>query len=136
MRTKPHSEWTMKRDMDFVRELLLIIEEKDKPNLANLLQADADKQQYEKLAGHLELLINEAGFVSGIKAHTMSGKNWLDLRLTWAGHDYLDSVRDPEIWRQTKAGAAKAGGFTIDLLKELAKGLIKKKIEEHTGVKL
>ena len=28
-----------------------------------------------------------------------------------------------------------AGGFTVDLLKDLAKGLIKKQIEERTGVK-
>jgi hypothetical protein len=28
------------------------------------------------------------------------------------------------------------GSFTFDLLKELAKGFIKTKIEEHTGVKL
>lgn len=56
--------------------------------------------------------------------------------LTWAGHDFIDSVRDPETWAKTKKTAAGAGGFTVDLLKDLAKGLIKKKIEEHTGIKL
>jgi hypothetical protein len=29
-----------------------------------------------------------------------------------------------------------AGGFTVDLLKDLARGLVKKQIEEYTGVKL
>jgi hypothetical protein len=56
--------------------------------------------------------------------------------LTWEGHDFLDSVRDPKIWAKTKSGALAAGGFTVDLLKELAKGFIKKQIEERTGVKL
>jgi Hypothetical protein (DUF2513) len=56
--------------------------------------------------------------------------------LTWAGHDFLDSIRDPKIWEKTKKGAEAAGGFTVDLLKDLAKGLVKKQIEEYTGVKL
>ena len=51
--------------------------------------------------------------------------------LTSEGHDFLDSVRDPEIWRRTKAGAVKAGGFTVDILKELAKSLIKAAIQQH-----
>jgi Hypothetical protein (DUF2513) len=57
-------------------------------------------------------------------------------RLTWEGHDFLDAIRDPEIWCKTKSGAEEVGSFTFDLLKELAVGLIKTKIEQHTGVKL
>ena len=82
------------------------------------------------------MLTEEVGFVDGSTANEFTNAKLFELRLTWAGHDYLDAVRDPEIWKQTRAGAEKVGGFTIDLLKELAKGLIKKKIEEHTGVKL
>ena len=61
---------------------------------------------------------------------------WSAVRLTWDGCDFLDSVRDDEIWRQTKDGVTKAGGFSLDLMKALAKGLIKKQIETHTGVEL
>jgi hypothetical protein len=57
-------------------------------------------------------------------------------RLTWEGHDFLDSIRDPKIWEKTKKGVEGAGGFTVDLLKDLAKGFMKKQIEEYTGVKL
>jgi hypothetical protein len=53
-------------------------------------------------------------------------------RLTWEGHDFLNSIRDPKIWEKTKKGVEGAGGFTVDL----AKGFVKKQIEEHTGVKL
>jgi Hypothetical protein (DUF2513) len=52
------------------------------------------------------------------------------------GHDFLDSIRDPEIWRKTKEGAEAAKGFSFDLLKALAKGLIKTQLEQRTGVKL
>jgi hypothetical protein len=57
-------------------------------------------------------------------------------RLSWAGHDFLDSVRDREIWAKTKNGALAAGGFTIDLIADLAKGFLKKQIEDRTGVEL
>jgi len=56
--------------------------------------------------------------------------------LSWQGHDFLDSVRNPDVWAKTKKGAEAAGGFTADLLKDLAKGFVKKQIEEYTGVKL
>ena len=48
----------------------------------------------------------------------------------------MDAVRDPEIWRKTKQGADAVGSFSFELVKQLASGFIKTKIEEHTGVKL
>ena len=59
-----------------------------------------------------------------------------NVRLSWAGSDFLDSIRDEEIWKNTKAGAAKVGGFTFDLIKQLASGLVRTQLEKHTGVKL
>jgi hypothetical protein len=47
-----------------------------------------------------------------------------------------NKIRDPEIWRKTKEGVGAAKGFTFDLLKDLAKGFVKKQIEDYTGVKL
>lgn len=124
----------MKRDMDLVRDLLLKIEEQKNPALKNVLPNNASNDDYDRTAEHLRMLIEEAGLVTGIPAHMMGGKNWLDLKLTWAGHDFLDAVRDPEIWSRTKKGAAEVKGFTFDLLKDLAKGFIKTQIKERTGV--
>ncbi|WP_292107825.1 DUF2513 domain-containing protein [Brevundimonas sp.] len=121
--------------MDFIRDILLRIEEAKGPNMVALLDKDASESDLEKLQYHLALVI-EAGLAKGIAAHTMGGKNWLNLNLTWDGHEFVDAVRDPEIWRQTKAGAAKVGAFSLDLLASLAKGLIRKQIEKHTGVEL
>lgn len=126
----------MQRDMDYVRALLLQIEAKDKPCLMDLLTENAEQTEYDKLSEHLVMLVEEAEFVNGIAAHNMAAKNWLDLRLTWKGHDFIDSIRDPKVWEKTKKGAAAAGGFTVDLLRDLAKGLIKKQIEEYTGIQI
>ena len=128
----------MKRDMDMVRDVLLAIEAGNSMNLISLTQSMSisSNEDLQSLVYHLDMLIDQTGFVSGTKAHTMGGKNWLDLNLTWPGHEFLDDIRDPEIWKQTKAGAEKVGGFSIDLVGALAKGFLKKKIEQHTGIDL
>jgi hypothetical protein len=74
---------------------------------------------------------------SGLYATYNNRSNWRQfVGLTWHGHDLVDSIRDPEIWKMTKEGVEKAGGFTFELIGELAKGFIKTKIEKHTGVEL
>ena len=127
----------MQRDMDLVRDLLLEIAASDQPlTFPNFLGGDAEPDRVRKVAYHLKMLIEEAGLISAIDAKSNSGPAWLRLELTWLGHEFLDQIRDPEIWRKTKAGAAKAGGFSIELISALAKGLIKTQIEKHTGLEL
>ena len=100
----------MKRDMDLVRELLLKVEEAQEPTSNDLLPESATDSDYERVTEHLRMLIDDAEFMTGIPAHVMAGKNWLDLKLTWAGHAFLDSVRDPEVWATTKKGAMASYG--------------------------
>lgn len=127
----------MKRDMDLVRDLLLNIE--DHPILATgsqmLVIDDSEKlglqdHSLQQIHYHLDMMIKK-GLIEGeiTSLHIISG-------LTWDGHDFLDSIRDPAIWQETKEGVKKAGGFSLELLGDLAKGLIRKKIEEHTGIQL
>ncbi len=129
----------MKRDMDLIRELLLKLEALPMrrsgivsitPDATEIAVPGYDVDQIDY---HLSQL-REAGFIDEGGARPMFGIGFRCL--TWAGHDFLDSVRNPEIWAKTKKGAEAAGGFTVDLLKDLAKGFVKKQIEEFTGVKL
>lgn len=129
----------MRRDMDQVRELMLKLEAMPKkPGIVEELSAGEGEMAFEgfspdEIDYHLNLIV-EAGFLATHRLMT-SGAVLFD-RLTWAGHDFVDSVRSPEVWAKTKKGAEAAGGFTVDLLKDLAKGFIKKQIEDYTGVKL
>jgi len=133
----------MKRDMDLARELTLRIESMVPPAglFDPFLNLDPSEHAMKfdgftvaEVHYHLHLLA-EAGFLDGVKE--LRGSTCVMVKgLTWKGHDFVDSVRDPEIWRETKDGAKKVGGFSLELLVALAKGLIKKKIEEHTGVEL
>lgn len=125
--------------MDLIRELLLKLEAISSAHRISLIGgSDAALTVAgptpEEIDYHLAL-IKEAGLIESPGKGTLSGQIPYR-RLTWTGHDFLDSVRDQKIWRETKDGAEKVGGFSIEMLSALAKGLIKKKIEQHTGVKL
>ena len=132
----------MKRDMDLVRELLLRLEAIDIP--AGVLRPVSphnpafafESHSPDDIGRHFAMLVS-GGFVETGSPRPFGPDGSLMFRqLTWAGHDFLDSVRDPVLWKQTKDGALKAGGWTFELLKQLATGYAKLKIEEITGVKL
>lgn len=127
----------MKRDMEIVREILCKISDAPgKPDHGVLVEGKTPEEA-ERILYHVELL-EEAGLLRGqaLGGLGMSSPIWADLDLTWAGHDFVDAIRDPQVWKETKKELEDAGSFTFDLVKALAKGFITKKIEEHTGVKL
>lgn len=126
----------LKRDMDLIRDLLLQIEEFEQ-GLGDDVEIEAGDHEPQVVAEHLRLLL-EARLMEGdaVPDDQYAFDHILPTRLTWSGHDFLDTVRDPEIWKKTKEGALTAKGFTLDLLQDLAKGFIKKQIEERTGIAL
>lgn len=124
----------MKRDMDLVRDILLAVEASAHDPRAWMREILPDRDQQE-VAYHVHLL-HEARLIEAQNLTTMSDYDWRPKRLTYEGHDLLDSIRDPAVWSKTKSGVQAAGGFTFDLVKALGKGLIKKKIEEQTGITL
>ena len=129
----------VKRDMDLVRLLLLRTEDLTTPaGTSEFLRVGdeffvVDGFDPDAVFYNFGLLV-DAGFIAVSNRERMAA--FPVTGMTWAGHEFLDKVRDPEIWREAKEGATKAGGFSLDLLGALAKGLIKKKIEQHTGIKL
>ena len=129
----------MGRDMDLIRDLMLALEALPDSvgGIHQLTPGEGalaiDSYGKDEVAYHLQL-IEEASLIKTFDA-SFGGEVLFD-RLSWAGHDFIDSVRSPEVWAKTKKGAEAAGGFTVDLLKDLAKGFIKKQIEDLTGVKL
>lgn len=126
----------MKRDMDLIRELLLRIEAVPAGAIAAWEMSGpelrVDGKALNEVRGHMDMLI-DAGFVDQAAGYDYG---YVVRGLTWQGHDFLDSVRDPEIWERTKKAAAGAGGFTVELLRDLAIGFLKTKIKEHTGIEL
>ena len=113
----------MRRDMNLIRALLLQMEgEEPKPEFS---QYSEEQQVY-----HSALLI-EAGLVDGAIIPNSEGypAGTSMIRLTWAGHEFLDAARDEESWQRATSSVAKAGGaFTISILSEILTQYIKQKL--------
>ena len=60
----------------------------------------------------------------------------MDLELTWNGNEFLEAVRDPEVWRRTKEGAQRAGSASVEFIWEMAKAYGKHVIKERLGLDL
>ncbi|HWU62311.1 MAG TPA: DUF2513 domain-containing protein [Ensifer sp.] len=129
----------MKRDMDLIRELMLWLESQDlRPGMVRYLSAydgdlTLDGYTPEQIDGHLEL-ISRSGFIVNGESRPMRGIAYMGLE--WIGHDFVDSVRDPDVWRATKNVVQKAKGFSVDLIVDIAKGVLKKKIFELSGIEI
>jgi hypothetical protein len=133
----------MKRNKELIRDILLKIESGETafntlskevaPHLGLSPNEGIPDEEAKELKYHLNLLIK----YKWITTHIFSGDGHYHIEgLTWEGHDFLDSVRDREIWRQTSAAADKAGGWTLGVLKEIASEIIKKAIAETVGLPL
>ncbi len=125
----------MKRDMDLIRSILLKVEADCKPmSVTSFMSDDFKEHDWKTVRGHMQLLEDARYFYECEQA--LSGDKHSVWGITWAGHDFLDTVRNDEIWEMTKDRAKAAGGFTVELLGDLAKGFIKTQIKKQTGVEL
>lgn len=127
----------MRRDMDLLRSLLLKLETiTDKANSVFVFQYNElaiDGYTDDQVAYHLDLAV-EAGLIDQGGNGAMN--RFMFRRLTWDGHDFVDSVRDDDVWQKSRKGALAAGGWSLELISDLAKGFIRKKASELTGVEL
>ena len=73
------------------------------------------------------MLLDEAGLIKADEVPDTDGLAtwWIPQRLTMAGHEYLDAIRDDEVWRRTKDGARAVGSFSLEVLGTLARGLVR-----------
>lgn len=127
--------------MDLVRSLLLEMEggktffclltKEQAENCGAEANEDLSQSQVNIREHHL-WLIRGAGLA------TFEGvtEGWYLRHITWSGHDFIDSIRDDQIWRATKEGAKRAGGFTFEIMTAIAKGLITENIRKISGVEI
>jgi Hypothetical protein (DUF2513) len=122
----------MKLDKDLVREILLQVEAY--PHPMGWVELSVPGHSAEEIAHHVELL-DEAGFIEAQELTSMDGYDWRAKRLTYEGHEFLDTVRDGEVWRFTKETAKKSGVASVQALFDIGKSYAKQKLLEH-GVHL
>ena len=85
----------------------------------------------EKETVYNGVLAVEAGLIVGGSTKNQDGEEVTVYmqRLTWEGHDFLDSARDEGAWNHAKDAAAKSGGaLSFDVLKSVLATYVKSKL--------
>ncbi|UXX84671.1 DUF2513 domain-containing protein [Roseovarius pelagicus] len=117
----------MKRDQDFIRQLLLKYEAEDDWVLMTVGDIFGSSEEERRENYHMHLMMDE-GFLTPIGNGTF--------RITSYGHDYLEAIRDDTVWAKTKRGALSAGGASLRLMFEIASSIVKQKAAEALGLPL
>ena len=122
----------MQRDMDLIRKIVLTV--RDSTGVVNKLEG------VEELAYryHANLLL-EAGLAVGAASKEVMGTgapgHVMIFRLTWAGHDFADSISSDTIWKKAKDNVLKpSASWTFEILKEYLKAEIKTHIPGLDGI--
>ncbi|MCL4555229.1 MAG: DUF2513 domain-containing protein [Actinobacteria bacterium] len=101
----------MKRDMDFVRKVLMTVEASDDSVFDASKLVDGE-HNVAFVLHHIELL-RDAGYIEAAVSYYKSGGGQaLVKRITWEGYEYLDVVRNDTVWNRTKSWVANTVGST------------------------
>ncbi|KQQ34863.1 hypothetical protein ASG19_13935 [Rhizobium sp. Leaf306] len=116
----------MKRDDEYIRQLLLDLEASEETDLVSTLLISSDEEQ-EKQYYHLQLLCDAA-----LMKEVQTGV----FRMTNQGHDFVSAIRSDTVWKKTKTGAGKLGGVSLEILRDIATAYIKDEVKKVLGISL
>ncbi len=112
----------MQRDMELIRKILFTIEEKYVDTWLSGNEINIDGYDMKTVAYHCAIL-HDAGLVYDYNGQNGDGELLFFGvgRLTWAGHEFLDKIKNDTVWNKTK-GVIKEKGipFVLDAVKEIA----------------
>jgi DNA-binding transcriptional ArsR family regulator len=109
----------MKRDMELVRQILMIAEDASPDERFHTMRIEGHSDA--TVGKHVELL-EDAGYIEADLVHTeergtVSGRV---LRITWAGYEFLDAARSETLWRKAREQVGeKLGSVPVEVLKQL-----------------
>lgn len=104
----------MKRDMDLCRKILLEIEEAEE----DILNLEIEGYSQKEIKYNCKLLY-ENGFIE--KFENYIDDSFSVEELTWAGNDYLDKIRNDNVWNKIKSVIKQQGiPMTITGIKIIA----------------
>lgn len=118
----------MKRDMDLVRKILFEVEKE--PFSGKAFDVHLDGYTVDEINYNV-MLLKEAGLIE-TKAWTSmqtGSSRWKPVRLTWEGHEFLDAARDNARWEKAKNAMSQAGGFALDVMKQLLIQYLKEQLK-------
>ena len=125
----------MKLNHECVRALLLYLEENhqidDKP--LDVREIKLPKFSEDEVRYSAEKLI-EADFLDA-DAEIMDGVREIYVNsITWAGHQFLDNIRDPKIWKYSKSVFSKFASVSIGIIENVSAQVITNLISNRVGL--
>ncbi len=117
----------MKRDMELIRLILLNFESPDDLSIRDQVEANYTT----KVVNYQLVLLIEQKLLLGHYYEDKDGdvEEVHIERITWEGHDLLDSMRDPKVWKVAKDKVLAPGvSFTFELLKDFLKAAAKQSL--------
>ncbi|MBA4509168.1 DUF2513 domain-containing protein [Clostridium sporogenes] len=116
----------MKLDYDLIRDLLLVVEDISDGSInypvENIQNDYLSNYELKTIKYHVKQLA-QGGIVE-----VPSSSIYSIIDLTWYGHQYLANIRDNNIWSKTKEYIKPFGTVTLDIISEVAKLFILKKL--------
>lgn len=118
----------MKRDMELIRKVMLAAEQSKDPY--ELIDPKIEGHNELEISYHIALL-DDAGLLHGQDRSAIGVFRWSAGMLTWAGHEFVEAVRDESVWKEAVAIADHSSNGTVF---ELLKKALMKVLEKRTGL--
>jgi len=119
----------MERNMDLIREMLLRVAAHPKLDGTHYFVFTPEDNlgdfSPEELNYHVDLLF-EAGFVAG---NPDSNPNPMVSKLTWKGHEFVDTIRDAGIWNNVKERLKGLPSIALSVVADVAIAEAKKHLK-------
>jgi hypothetical protein len=125
----------MRLEKELVRKILLAIEASEGSPYEGV-ELEIDGWTQDQIGYHVMLLAEANYLIAEDLGGIGDDLAWEAQRLTFAGHEFLDTIRDVEVWRRTKEAAGRAGGVSLQVMVEIGKAYAKQVLQERTGIVL
>lgn len=125
----------MKLDQDCVRDLLLYFEESLELNSSiDILKINLKKYESETII-YTALKLTEAEYINAVPKYASNGLYFFPVSsITWNGHKFLDTIRDNEVWSETKSIASKFSSVSLNMIENIATQVITNIISKQMGL--
>lgn len=122
----------MKLNKDLIRLLLLDLESQESNSSFGSNEIDEFSVRNNVSVDETLYIIDrliEAGYIKGdIKYASNQPYFYYISTITYLGHEFLDTIRDPKIWIETKKAASTFGSVSLDILGQIATNLISRSL--------
>lgn len=116
----------MKRDMDLVRKILLVLEEQKKTRFPISEVPFIEGCSEDQVRYHIEIM-SQANLLYVHKVDKSDHYAFAadQYSISWQGHEFIEAMRDDSQWNKIKSTMIKAGGFAFDIAFQVGKEIIK-----------